>query len=82
MSEDSGVGFQNYEWKDADGNVWPISLDRWRELNGEGGRLFCINTDNIKYMQREVRPTPWHRKMMNRIKGAWSLLLRGDDYYE
>jgi hypothetical protein len=29
-----------------------------------------------------IKPKPWHKRMWNRIKGAWSLLLRGDDYHE
>ena len=29
-----------------------------------------------------VRRKSWLGKMWNRVKGAWSLLLRGDDYHE
>lgn len=70
---DDRIGFKAYEWKGK-----PIITDD----RCESQKMYYLDPSNIIYTPQERKPTPWRKKMWNCIKGAWSLLLRGDDYHE
>lgn len=64
-----------------------VAGKRWiPEWRGDEA-TYMLTTDYLNFPAFDpglyvVKRTPWRRKMWNRLKGAWSLLLRGDDHHE
>ncbi len=76
------IGFKTYEWKDEKGNVNKLLVASGMCCKPEDVKAYWIDTDSMIFTPRIDTPLPWHKKMWERLKGAWSLLLRGDDYHE